>query len=267
MSHLQCFVAQRELQLKNNNGSINDVLSPAALSATTPSTGNIVSPNMGQSATPTNWSSTAAASYHQQSGYHHMMPTTTNTYQQDAYSSQTATAQSGGGYVPNLPPPLPHQYDQYGRSTAESAGSISYGSDANSTAPRTGVTTRSQANNNSATVSAVSNDANNTGSSSVDQSKPTYIDLTSASSSAAATSTSSTATSSSANNNRLQHNYNIYGHIHYPAADPTSAAAAYHPHHAYNLHLDPTRGYNGGQGGNGGGNAKPYRPWGAEMAY
>lgn len=294
MSHLQCFVAQRELQVKSS--ASNDPMSP--VSAVHPSVVNPVSPHMAQSPTTTsstsNWSSYQHAGSN--GGYHQMMPT---TYQQNPYASQTATAQSGG-YVPNLPPPLPHQYDQYGnhRSTGDS-GANGYGSETGNSATRSGVTTRSQANNNhsgaavstsnqSLISSSSSNDMNNTN---ADQSNagPTYTDLSSStqaassatvapvSSSSSVSSSSVTAVSASSvgiNNNRLQNNYNIYGHIHYPV-DPASAAAAasfsghHHPQHGYNLHLDPSRGggYNGVQGNVGGGNAKPYRPWGAEMAY
>lgn len=281
MSHLQCFVAQRELQLKSNNSGLanisNDPLSP------TSATVNPISPNMGQSPSTTNssqWSTPTSSYQHGSNGYQ-MMPT---TYQQNAYASQPATAQ---GYVPNLPLPLAQQYDQYGNPrSSQGDNNNSYGNPTE-TSTRSGVTTRSQANNTTSVVSSTGNNSStaipsneNSNVENKDQSNksssagPTYTDLSSSVAPVSSTSSPITAVSASEvgiNNNRLQNNYNIYGHIHYPSVDPATASSygGYpHHHHGYNLHLDPSRGYNGVQGNVvGGGNAKPYRPWGAEMAY
>lgn len=305
MSHLQCFVAQRELQLKSNGGSASaatgagygDLLSPS-LSSTTNSSAvaNPDSPSMAQSANLTHTTWATPTSYHQSS---YQMPT---TYQQNAYASQAA-AQTGG-YVPNLPVSHHQQYDQYSVNRA-SADESNYETGASTTTQsnssgRTGVTTRSQASNNGNQGSNSSNtnggSGNNTSSASagtsndvnsgVEPNQPTYTDLTSSSVSSSAGASDvvapvSTASvngsvglaASSAGNNRLQSNYNIYGHIHYPAE-----TFGGHPHHhqyhlsatGYNLtgsslHSDPSRGYN--VGGQSNGNSKPYRPWGAEMAY
>lgn len=316
MSHLQCFVAQRELQLKSNGSGVSDPLSPSSAGATAATSAvvvNPISPNMSQStanwATPTSYQQ----GYHQHHPHHQQMMQTTYQQQQqqqqhhNAYASQTAAAQNTGGYVPNLP-----QYDQYGNSSINarveanydgatgnaSSATVGGASTTTSAGGRSGVTTRSQANNtnnnqstatsNSSTSASTGNDVNG------EQNEPTYTDLTSSSAVAAAavSSASSSASeaaaavssvSSSAGNNRLNNNYNIYGHIHYPV--DSSSFGGHHYHHGYNLHLGGSAAgsINGGglqmdlsssRGSGGGynvvpgnGNSKPYRPWGAEMAY
>ncbi|GAB0098190.1 Hairy/enhancer-of-split related with YRPW motif protein [Sergentomyia squamirostris] len=188
MSHLQCFVAQRELSAKN---------SPHAAAAQTTSAWSAPS-------------SSSVSGYQPAAAYHHA-----------AYQNYTPQATSSSGYVPNLPPPVPpaNNLHDNSASTATSSHQTEITIQHNQEAQHQ----QHYPNNNQEHQS---------------NSGPIYTDLSSA--------------------------------VH-RGGSSIHGATAYAQHSQYppsgaQSYPVPTSGYNNNNAPAGNG-SKPYRPWGAEMAY
>ncbi|XP_055690290.1 hairy/enhancer-of-split related with YRPW motif protein [Lutzomyia longipalpis] len=194
MSHLQCFVAQRELSAKNSHHA-------AAVQPTTGTAWSTPGSSGGSS-----WSATGTA-------YHHA------AYQN--YAPQPTTSSTSGGYVPQLPAPVP-PVDALHDTDASTAATSTH---------QTDVSVQHQ-------EAQQQHYPNNNQDHSQSNAGPIYTDL----SSAVHRSTASI------------HGSAYAQHSHYPTGSAQSYAV-------------PTSGYNNNNAAPPGNGAKPYRPWGAEMAY